>query len=351
MKFNDKKLNDIVSLTLRYPFLDTCYYNLPDPSVCIDLFVKRLSSDDYKYNDDIANIVINIIKNKKYPIEKLLKCKNEEIIKHVSQIIDKSPETYKDEIFSKACKGLPVTKQIIFSLIGKGNCVTEQSIIEVLTYGTCESIEFILDLGKVQLTKTHFQTLITGQSTVYKNIHKRQVMIENDKVLQLDDRYGLYIKEMVDNYSSEKMMILLDRGLTLDNDDILFSVTHQKELPLIEKFVTLNNDFLLLCRKHNFYPKYKFDCISPDMLNLQNLCLAKNLPGVRAFLKKNKLVPDSICMENASRLKNNEKTIKLLVDAGGVANGKSLLLCAEWLRSEQMTMLLNSFIKNTNDNK
>lgn len=195
--------------------------------------------------------------------------------------------------------------------------------------------------------------MIASSTEDYQEIDKRYAIITKKKdVHMLNKTYNIYKKEFKSNYTTEKMMILFDRGFVPDCDDIKFSVKNKKEIPMIETFgVTLDNEFLKLCQENTFYPKYGFKCISPEMLELQSLCASKNLPKIRAFLKKNNIVPDSICMESASKLKSNHATVILLINSGGVVNEKCLKSYLEHVRDPQLDALVEAYIKNTKKNE
>jgi hypothetical protein len=84
------------------------------------------------------------------------------------------------------------------------------------------------------------------------------------------------------------------------------------------------------------------------MYQLQQLCCSKGLPKIRAFIKKYKLFPDSICVMNASKIKNNDKIIALLISLGAPVTIDCVKAYTQTLDLAQLTLLIDNFIKNNN---
>ena len=344
---------------LLFPTYDSCYDNviLPEPLKFNDndqvflACIERLNSNYYE-NNHIANFVIKNTNMTPNVIAQLCSCKNEMLSKFVAGILDKATDISDKDLLGIACTSLPFTKLIIQSLVSRNIKIKNEHINSVLSDGSAESIDFIIDLAKSQgefvLTKEHYKILLTSQTLVNDEIDRRQTCVINKIVHKLNSNYELHLKKCDNNYTTDKMMILIKHGFVPDREDIILSIEHKKEMPMIEKFnVQLDNDFLKLCQDNNFYPKYDFKCISPGLFELQSLCLNKNLPKIRAFLKKNNtIVPDNICMENACNIIRNEKTIDLLINAGGVINKKCLTNYLHIVRDPQMSLLVNNFMNN-----
>lgn len=351
----------IMDELLTYVDYDECYdsVDLPLPlkfdekHPFFNAIIKRLSSDYNSGTNHIPNFVIKNTNMTPEVITRLCSCKNEMLANFLSGIIDKTDAKFDESIMSNACLSLPFTKQIIQSLVSRNIEITNKDIINVLTNCSAESIEFVFELASTQkqlvITKDHYVALLN--STTQKNDRNdtRYASLNNDgTVCKLNNDYEIYLKKLDDNYTVDKMSILLKYGFVLDKDDVLLSIRYKKEIPMIELFgVALDDNFLKLCQANNFYPKYNFKCISQELFELQSLCLVKNLPKIRAFLKKhNTVVPDSVCMENASSIIRNEKTLALLIGAGGIVTKKCLTNYMQIFRDPQMSLLLNDLFKN-----
>jgi hypothetical protein len=350
--------SDFIKRVLHHPFYDECfnYIELQEGSKIDEThpafveLIARLSSN-YHSNNHIANFIIKNIQITPRVIVELAGCKNEMLANFVGGILDKT-DILNPNLLTIACGSLPFTMAIVQSLVARNVKIEDSHIIDVLTNGDADSIQLVLDLARVQreviITKDHYRTLLTSRSKKDGDIDKWNVCFHNNIVHSLNISYELNIQKHEDNYTVEKMMILINCGYVPDREDILLSVSHKKEIPMIEKFdIKLDQDFLKLCQNNGFYPKYNFQCISTDLLELQSLCLKKNLPKIRDFLKKHKdLVPDSVCMENASKIIRNEKTIALLINSGGIVTKDCLTYYANLSKDPQLTVLLTNFLKN-----
>ena len=349
-EFFEVNLYNIIGQILKYPWYDDCFNHLNNISklndnlLILDRFIKRLTSNYVCENDNLVNFVVKNTTITKKLIELLILCKNETMANHIANIIDKSDDTYDDEFTYKVLNILPYSKQIIYSLIAKGSKLTNEHFEFVLVNCSVESIEFITNLLDPVIKKQHFQQLVL--SPTEKSIMKGRddVIIWDNNVYRLDDDYSLYSYKYESNYSKEIMTILINHGFVPDKDDILLSVKNKIEIPMIQKFINLDKSFLKLCQENNFYPKYDFKCITTEMLELRALCVTKNLPKVRNFLKKHKIIPDSVCMEHASKLKNNDKTLSLLIGAGGIVTPKCFELYADTIGDPQLIMMANSLV-------
>ena len=341
---------------LRYPIYDTCYehlntkmdiINLVDKPF-LDVFVKRLTSNYTDNNDILANFIIRNVNMTKDIITKLSACKSELLANCMAGIIDKSNESFTDELLLNACSALPFTKQIVQSLVLRNVVITNEHIEHVIKHCSADSIEFIFNLANVQATKQHFKNLVT--SDIYKNesVYSRQTIIYNKVICTLDQNYDLYKKEYTSCYTIEKCLVLLNHGFVPEQDDIKLSIEKHVEIPMIEKFgVVFDETFLKLLQKNKFYPNYEFKCIAPELYELQRLCITRNLPKIRKHMKKyDKLVPDSVCMENASKVKSNGETIDLLINAGGIVTKECINSYSEIVNDHQLYSLLEGYFKN-----
>lgn len=350
----------IMKYMLMHPLYDSCYEHLTkdgtfsfkphDPF--FDMLVQRLSTKYESDNNYLADFVVKNVQMTQSNITALCGCTHPYLVNYIAGIIDKTTEILDQSAMDAACCALPYTKPIIESLHSKKINISDKNITDVLKDGSVDSIGFIFNLVKMsdnlKITKQHYKTLLTSLTPVQKVIDGRNVIFKDKVLHKLNDSFEIYCFSHVDNYTPEKMMILINNGFVPDYDDILLSIRHQKEIPMIESFdIKLDNEFLKLCQNNSFYPKYNFKCISPELFELQSLCLIKNVQKVRTFLKKhNTLVPDSVCMENACVLSRNEKTIDLLINAGGVVSVKCLTLHTKKFGDLQTKSLFNNFLLN-----
>lgn len=99
--------------------------------------------------------------------------------------------------------------------------------------GSVDSIGFIFNLVKMsdnlKITKQHYKTLLTSLTPVQKVIDGRNVIFKDKVLHKLNDSFEIYCFSHVDNYTPEKMMILINNGFVPDYDDILLSIRHQKK--------------------------------------------------------------------------------------------------------------------------
>ncbi len=345
----------IIQSILKYPIFDTCYeklnnkvdnLNINDKRY-LDTFIRRLTSNYTENNDILASFIIKNITLTPEILTRLSVCKSELMASYISGIIDKSNDTFPDELIINACSSLPYTKQIIQSLVLRNVPIAEAFIIKVIETCSDDSIEFILNITNKPATKQYFKKLVVNKLNI-PDVADRYATIYNKIVCRLNDRYDLYKINYTSNYTKDKCLILINHGFIPDQDDIKLSIEHHVEIPMIEKFgVVFDETFLKLLQKNQFYPDYNFKCISPELYQLQKLTITRNLPKIRKFLKtNNKLVPDEVCMVNASNVKSNSDTIQLLIDAGGIITKECLDRYSTMLNDHQMSTLLTGFLKN-----
>jgi hypothetical protein len=269
-KYDDHKMIDI--------FVDT--YDMSDKALSSEIFMIR----DTYFNLKLAE------KLKGYKLD---------ISKHYMQ---------------DACKILPYSKAVIKVLVSDKNMELDSECLETACqYCDFNGIKYILDETKLKITKNHFNKLIISENYIPSQYNS----------------YGYrsnYYNYGKSGYTLEKMELLIAHGYSPDYDDIKYAIKHKKEIPNIDRFgVKLDKELLELCWDNNFYPSYKFDCISDEMIKLQKICADKSpISVIRSHLKKYQLVPDRKCMENASLHKNNVATMKELLKYGGKLTYKCL---------------------------
>ena len=111
----------------------------------------------------------------------------------------------------------------------------------------------------------------------------------------------------------------------------------------------MDKKLLELCWDNNFYPSYKFDCIEPELIELQKLCLTKKISEIKKLLRKNNLVPDRKCMENASAFKNNNQILEYLLAKGGKITLNCVRKCSEQFNANRFLLKLMDEFKVNNE--
>lgn len=370
----------LIKNILHFPIYDDSIIHLNLNMATMIMITQRLSSN-YNINNNtilekciIKNIDLNNFDHS--IIKHLCKCKSDTIAIFVANIIDKIQLDNTTEVFNVVYNNLPYSKPIILSLINKGCIITNQHILDVIHIGDIESIKFIMEIAnsqnKLTLSKEYFNVLMSGSKTCNGNVNKCSILdtyiLDDDNdiecmcsgdcecippylelvVLQLDENYEYHTRVKYPLYDPKILELFVEYGYVIDKDDVMLSIKHKHEIPNIESYVTLDEEFLRLCHDHNFYPNYDFKCIPKELLELQKLCNIKRLPSVRAHIKKHKIVPDSICMENACKIKNNDKIIQLLVDSGGVVTAKCFEEYGKAINDKSLNIMAKNLIDKTN---
>ena len=327
---------------LKYPDLDSCYISLEDQNFkyykhdYIKVFVQIINEmENVLRKPELITHMAKHIESNEENLNVMIECKNEPFAEFTSQLIDKYEGSLDDNMITIACRSLPHSKSIINSLMNRGMKLDSQHLEIVCSSGDAKSIEFILAVSKMPVKPIHFKKLIESQKKKPKN-----------------QRY--YWKNLPDEYESlctpEKIDILIKHGYKIDYSDVELSITNKQIIPNIEKFnIVLDKKLLKRCWANNFYPPYKFNCIDQEMVELQKICSDHNLSNIRSFINKYKLVPDEKCMDNASKLKSNHKTLELLVSKGGVVDLKCIENSAKLVKSNTALLYLIKEFKTNND--
>lgn len=207
---------------------------------------------------------------------------------------------------SDACQILPYSKPVIEVLISNFDMELNSKCLEAAcNHCDFNGIKYILDNTKLEITREHFKKLVTS------------------KVYVSPDTYGPSEKS---GYTKDTMELLIAHGYSPDYEDVAFAVKYKQEIPNIDRFkIILDTKLLESCWDVDFYPNYKFGCISDEMIKLQKMLANKQpVSAIRSQLKAHTLVPDRKCMENASNHKTNMATIKELIKYGGIITYKCL---------------------------
>lgn len=333
---------------------DSCYKNLFENEnfKCIssDSFDKIISHRLLYSEDENCNELVDFLL--KYTIinqDSLLKlapCRNEYLSFQLAGIIDKTTEQINQKVFDKLCVGLPYTKHTVRSLLMKGFQFTEMHLEQVC--GSCnkDGIEFVLNTSRIPPNTNHLKKLIT--SLVYKKPKSDQ----NSRHFNPYKSKQADFIESVKGFSLDKMELLIKYGYQPTYEDVIFGIKNKIELPDVERFgIKLDKKILELCWEYDFYPSYKFDCIDPNMIELQKLCLTKKTTDMKQLIKKSNIIPDKKCMENACGFKNNLPIVNILSKAGGGITYKCIKNCAKQFPANTFLMnCIDEYEKNHNEN-
>jgi hypothetical protein len=346
-----------ISVILKYPCFDTCLQTLTtenknftkfssqEVGIIVESRLEHICSSD-ETTQLLCDIVLNNIILDTDNLIELSKSRVVYMSDRLSQHVDKCSENIDELVMINACKSLPYTKSLVKSLINRQLVITDQIFGRVCEYCDVESLKFILEQSKIIPTREHYHKLVA--SKVYNS----------DKDLENKNRYrgpynhnkdGDRDRYSKGGYSMEKMDVLISHGFKPDYDDITYGIKFHVEIPNIKRFsIKPDLTFLNVCYDHDFYPKYGFECISDEMIELQKLCAVRNKPLITKYMKKYKLVPDRKCMENASRIKGNLPVVRMLIDNGG----KVTYQCIEKHTKEMFpNSMLSYLVKNFDINK
>lgn len=353
--FGDTNINIIIcdpqyGLVIKY--LVDSGYKLKDESIFLAVEkLKHPVDDDDTKGDKYQYLVDSIVSNITPEIlEDCLGVRCKYYHRILSIHLEKMEFDFNESHLETLCQFMPYSYDTIKTIISKGVELTDNCLKIVCKYCDYESLKQILELGKFSPKKEHFKALIT--SVKYegpRNYSRRYYYRYSDK--PIDDKG--YNTTLGSGYSQDKMELLIQLGYKPTYDDIIEAIKTKCEIPSIERF-NIKTDKALLdkCQKHNFFPKYNFDCISNDMVELRGLCSEKCLPKIRSHLSKTKLVPDEACLENASKIKTNLQTVNLLIQKGGKVNFRCIENSADTMSANSTLMaLVNGFKKNYKEEK
>jgi hypothetical protein len=347
---NDKVLSETITKLLKCildPNLgisseyDLCFKVLHnyDLSCIIDNIHERLIDFCDAWNDlDFCESIIHNVKMTDDVFNKLCCTRST----NMNRLIAKYDRNVTQTHLYLACKCMPYSKELLVALCNRGLVLDAKCLDIVCADCDINEISYIISAGKVPVEKRHFQSLVT--STLYTPRKDRK-------------KYSYYDKntEKKSGYTEEKMELLINSGFKPDYDDVCFAIKHSKQIPGLERFTDIKCDqkMLDLCWDYDFYPNYKFDCISENMIQLQKMCLNGCRKGdIQPFIKKNNIVPDRKCMENASAYKNNTACLEVLVAAGGRFNFNCLKRCiAEYKSNKTITYILQQYENTLNDER
>lgn len=313
--------HDMLNILLKFPEWDQCYENflkIPEFELStsfIEMIVERRLTNSkftYEVNEKLINFIFNNKKLDKKLIVLMCECDSGYMIKMMSGLIDKfdgelfdnfDEETINEYMYA-LCDNLPLNRDILYSLEGRGMKILPKHV-NLICKCSAEAMEFIFQHTGLPVTEKYFRTVV---------------------------KY---------DYNDTKIEILIKYGYVPTYDDVSFAVKYRVEIPNIERFaIVVDKKVLELCRKYNFYPKkYKFNDVSKEMLELEQLCLTRRLKVINSFVKKHNLVPDTKCMENASCYQSNP-VFGCLISYGGVVNLQCVKNCANEFRNNELLLTI-----------
>lgn len=333
-------INNFLIQVLKMEEYDKCFKILGDKnyrfdSIIYDIIkIRLLHFCDNWIDKDFCDSIINNINIDTNLLLSLCECRNTYLSNKIASIIEKHDGNINIQYLYKACKALPYSKQLINSLIARGILIDSQCIDIVCQYCDKSSIDFILSTGRLPITKENFKSLINAKQYIgaynYNNITS-----SSDGFISSG------------GYSMEKMEVLIKYGYKPDYDDIVYSINKCVEIPGIERFnIKLDKKLLELCWDKDFSPSYEFDCIDPNLVELQKLCKKRSKNRIINYIKKYQLVPDRKCMENACCFRNNKTILEILVNNGGKFTYKCIKNCAkEFPYSDTLLYIINEYEK------
>lgn len=314
---------DICFVTLMYHNKQFELYEL-DKSVFNTIITKKLrhNCDKLDYNKLINGIFDHSLIDFTDGIPDHMVDVRDTFFQNVlSKLVDKDEGPYSYKNLEDLCIHLPYTLPTVRSLLGRGMELNKICLDNACRYTDIKSIQFILDQGRVPIEKRHFEALVKAKK--YSGPRAQTYYYYRSTV----DEFGFETNSS--GYTMEKMELLIKYGYKITYDDVLFAIKQKVEIPGVDRFdVKLDQKLLEICWDYDFYPQnYNFNCITPEMIQLQKLCKSRAKSQINTLIKKQSLVPDRKCMENASNFKSNLPTMRLLVEKGGVVTLKCIKNC------------------------
>ena len=326
---------------------DECYDLLPVNSFVanLDIIIKsRLKFCDLvtgKPMDDmdLINTILKKIQITEPILKKLVSCRSNNLAIRIGAIIDKTSLKLSPTLLDEACSSLPFSKPIIASLISRGLSLNSKHLEIVCQTGPANEIDFIINSGKLKVDNTHFKAVINSTKYFVETDSYRIRKMGANTSSSTKIRKNMYV--YTDNdYSQEKMEVLIRNGYHVTREDLFFSIKHKKEIPGIDRFnIKLDKELLEVCWDVDFYPRsYKFDCIGQNQIQLQELCKTRKSSEIKSLLKSDQsLVIDRKCMENVCSFAKNVM-YDYLKTKGGVPTVKCIENVAKMVKNN--TLLL-----------
>ncbi len=334
---------------------DVCYETIPQNVFDTDQYIDAIISSRLKYanllgnqiNDGtLVNTLLDKIQMTPKTLKKLLSCRSDSLAVRLAAIIDKTNIKLTEDMLNEACKVLPQSKPVIASLITRGLSLTSKHLLTACNSADANSLNYLINTGKITVAKEHFDEVI--KSIRYYTVTDRYAMRKLKNYVRIRDNFYICTDE---GYSPDKMEVLIKNGYNVTYDDVLFAIKHQKEIPGIERFnITLDKKLLEACWDVDFYPvNYKFDCISKNQIQLQQLCKTRKTSEIKSLLKSDSsLVIDRKCMENVCSFAKNTMYDYLLAK-GGVPTIKCIENVGKMLKNNTLLLQVISDFEKANN--
>lgn len=324
--------DEALETIIKKPVLDKCFDSLVSTNQLFTMFSNNLIKKAIEYRFEhgcsdkeqspLADALLNHCDISTNLID-LVKCRDRSISAKIAPFIDKYEGNVQQEMLYNACKSLPYTKDIFRSLISRGLQFDDHAMDIVCEFCDLDSLRFVLDETRFVPKKRHFKKLATSKNYVGNDEYERR---------KYDWRWNGKTIERYDDggFSTNKMELIITYGFKPDYEDVCFGAKNRVEIPNIARFdINPDKKLLEICWDNDFYPSYKFDCISQDMVELQKLCKTKQQKGITELITSKSLVPDRKCMENACCFKNNGPILDKLEKYGGKYSIKCIENCAK----------------------
>ena len=254
----------------------------------------------------------------------------------VNKIKDNSYKKYlsKESLYS-ACKLLPESSDLVEMIIKNGFQIDSKCLDVVCEWCDENAIQYVLEY-KIPAEKQHFRLVVESKKYYpEKNSHGRKI--------------GASYKR--NGFNMAKAELLFRSGYRMDREDIVYTINQRVEISDIERFgISLDNEIYDICHKNKFYPKYKFDLVNREMLELQKLCNGRALTKIKKFIETNDIKPDDKCLEIACTLPRNYEIISYLIDQGCNMDISCVKNFMHGLTYGRSTKILNKIIDNFENN-
>jgi len=359
LTIDDIKNGDIDNILNGFLEMMKTIVNVPD-NLC-NALSKKLSRTNMKlHNDSISQIYINIMHYYVPPYE---------IIKYMI-----SEGDYLDCLYSldDNDKFIYFDEQITLSVLNKlkfdvniysfefiefflRHILINNKIIDTLSKTQCREvlilIEGIIHSYNGTITKLQFQNfcmnlpdtgyIVSIIMTKHKYKFDENLLSEICKKCDMEALEYIFKNSVIPNeqhfkaildspyYHKDVVELFVKYGYKPNYNDLMYSITKHLELPDIDRFkITYDHKLIDACNKMKFHPNYSF--IDHRMIQLRDLCRYGHFIKIREYVENNKVIPDEICMINASGSRKPQgRVLEYLISVGGKITIECLHACVK----------------------
>ena len=241
--------------------------------------------------------------------------------------IENNRSEYIEQILKK---GIPVNNEILNNSIKNSNLKIFRILLShgitlnishlelACQYSSSEMVNFLLD-SKLIPTQKCVTNLFSNQRT-HDSIHCKEEIFNS----------------------------LLKYGYKLTYDDVLLATRNKVQINNFYTYnIKLDDKYLDICAEQMFYP-YDFKDVRPNSKTLQKACKSShsNLAAIKNLVKAG-AVPDTLCLREACKKKNNYAIIKYLISAKVKVDFQCILNQIELIYNKSLELLIDTYIKNT----